>query len=223
MTPPSAVDWSLYLVVDPAHCAGERSFLETTRVALDGGVGLVQLRDKTSGDRELADRAHRLVELCDARDAICIVNDRIDVALAAGAHGVHLGPGDLPLTDAVDIRNRLGWDRRDFIIGGSAGTPDRARELEAAGADYLGVGAMYDASPSKPDASDPRGPEALSEVREAVDIPIVGIGGITPDNAADVIAAGADGVAVIRAICAADHPLEATRALQSAVNEGSNQ
>ncbi len=221
MMPPSAVDWSLYLVVDPAQCAGDRSFLETTRDALDGGVGIVQLRDKQSDDRGLADCAQRLVELCETRDAVCIVNDRIDVALAAGAHGVHLGPGDLPITDAVDIRSRLGWDRRDFIIGGSAGTPDRARELEAAGADYLGVGAMYDATPSKPDASDPRGPEAITEVRDAVDLPIVGIGGITPDNAPEVIHAGADGVAVIRAICQADHPLEATRALQSAVNGAS--
>jgi len=222
MIAPSAVDWSLYLVVDPARCAGSRSFLETTRDAIDGGVAVVQFRDKASDDREFADRAQRLVELCDTRDVVCIVNDRIDVALAAGADGVHLGPEDLPIADAVDIRSRLGWDRRDFIIGGSAGTPDRARKLESAGADYLGVGAMYDATPSKPDASDPRGPEAISEVREAVDIPVVGIGGITPDNAADVIHAGADGVAVIRAICTADHPLQATRALQSAVNGASN-
>jgi thiamine-phosphate pyrophosphorylase len=210
----SQIDWRVYLVVDPDKCRPQRGYLETARAAIEGGAGVVQLRDKDSTDQQLVRRARRLADLCHTAGAVCIINDRIDVALVGGADGVHLGPDDLPVDEAVDLRERVGLSPEAFVIGASAGTPDRARRLVEAGADYLGVGAMYDAAPSKPDASTPRGPQAIEAIRQAVDVPIVGIGGITPANAADVRAAGADGVAVIRAICAADDARQAARDLR---------
>jgi thiamine-phosphate pyrophosphorylase len=147
---------------------------------------------------------------------VLIVNDRVDVARAADADGVHLGDDDLPVADA---REQLG---ADAVIGRSVSTVEGARAAAEAGADYLGVGAIY-ATDSKADIDDEEYDIGLDPVREidaAVDLPFVGIGGVTPENAPEVVAAGADGVAVISAITAAEAPERATRKLAEAVAEG---
>jgi thiamine-phosphate pyrophosphorylase len=135
-----------------------------------------------------------------ATGALFIVNDDPDLAIAVGADGVHLGPDDLSPSEA----RRMAPD--GFIIGGSAGTVERALALEADGVDYLGVGAIYDAHLTKPTASPPRGVGVIREIGSRVSIPLVAIGGITPDNAAEALRAGADGIAVVRAILDARSP-----------------
>jgi len=205
------LDLSLYLVLDPSAIPKESRSLDVAAAAIAGGVTTLQLRDKQSGVRELIARASALAALCAANNVCFIVNDRVDVALAAGAHGVHLGPEDMLVEDARRIAPGL-------IIGGSAGDPTSARALVEQGVDYLGVGAIYDASASKPNASRPRGPGVIAAVRDAVGaLPLVGIGGITRDNARAVIDAGADGVAMIRAIAASDDPEAAARAMRAAL------
>lgn len=192
----------LYAIVDPSRTRDIETFC---RAVLRGGASMIQLRDKSGQGAEIFDRACRLAPICSDFGVPFIVNDRLDVALAASADGVHLGPGDLP----IDAARRVAG--RDFIIGGSAGTPERARRLEEAGADYLGVGAIFEARPSKSDASAPRGPEAIAQIVEVVDIGVYGIGGITVENAPSVVARGAAGVAVIRALVEEEEPEQAAR------------
>lgn len=205
------VDWSLYVILDPRALQGGADLFEVGAAALRGGAGVLQLRDKSSSAREVVARARRLGELCRAHGALCIVNDRLDIALAAGADGAHLGPEDVPMELAQKSAPEL-------ILGGSAGAPDVARRLVEEGADYLGVGALYDAHPSKSNASDPRGPQAITAVRDAIgDVPMVGIGGITAETAREVVEAGADGVAVIRAVVGASDPERAAQRLREAM------
>jgi len=204
-----------YLVTQADLSAG-RSTPEVVAAAVDGGVDVVQVREKAASAREQLRVAREVREHTRAAGVDLIVNDRVDVARAADADGVHLGDDDLPVAEA---REQLG---PDAVIGRSVSTPAAAREAEAAGADYLGVGAVY-ATGSKDDIEDEEYEIGLGPVRaidEAVSVPFVGIGGVTPDNAADVVAAGADGVAVITAITAADDPEAATRRLNEAVAEG---
>lgn len=176
-----------------------------TRAVLRGGASVIQLRDKRSSGRQLVALARDLRDVCAAFNATFIVNDRLDIALASGADGVHLGPEDIPVEAARSIVDD------DFIIGASAGTPEMARMLARQGADYVGVGAIYEARPSKSDASPPRGPEAIRAVVDVVDIPVIAIGGINHENAAQAMAHGASGVAVIRALLDADEPERAAR------------
>lgn len=206
----AGVDWSVYVILDPRKLPDDRGLLDVAEAVLRGGAGVLQLRDKESEGRALVRISRELVAMCREHSATYIVNDRLDVAMAAGADGVHLGPTDISARDARRVAP-------DLILGGSAGTPELARDYLAAGVDYLGVGAMYDASASKPDASNPRGPEALSRIREMTDKPLVGIGGITADNAGNVIRAGADGVAVIREVVGSPEPKIATEALATAI------
>lgn len=208
---------TLYAIIDPARCAGAgtgdrlEAVVTTTRAVLEGGAKVVQLRDKAGTARQTYHLARRLAGVCEDFDVPFIVNDRVDIALAAGAHGVHVGPEDVPVGAIREVVDD------DLIVGGSAGTPDVAEKLEAQGADYLGVGAIYEARESKPDASPPRGPEAIRAVVDAVDLPVVGIGGIDETNAAEVVGAGATGVAVIGALMDADNPREAARRLCDAM------
>lgn len=202
-------DWGVYAILDPEHVSAGMELEALAEAVLQAGVKFLQLRDKRSSSRELLARARRLVALCQAHGAYFIVNDRLDIALASGAHGVHLGPDDLDIESA----RRLG---PDLIIGGSAGSVEQALALEAAGADYLGVGAIYEARAVKPNASAPRGLQILRDVTAAVKIPVVGIGGITREKVAEVIAAGAQGVAVIRQISASAEPGEESRLLLEA-------
>ncbi|MFW5968569.1 MAG: thiamine phosphate synthase [Persicimonas sp.] len=203
------LDPRVYVILDPKALRSDADLLETARLALRGGAGLLQLRDKQSDARTLVERSEALQDLCDGFDAVFVVNDRLDVALAAGADGVHLGPEDVPVSRARRIAPEL-------IIGASAGSTERARRLEREGADYLGVGAIFDAHESKADASSPRGPAVLEPLTAQVSIPVVGIGGITAETAPRVIGAGAAGVAVIREVVSSDRPEEATRRLLEA-------
>ena len=203
-----------YLVTQENLSAG-RTTPAVVEAAIAGGVDAVQVREKHTSARDRLALARTLRDVTAAADLPLIVNDRVDVALAAGADGVHLGDDDLPIAVA---REQLG---EDAIVGRSVSSVAEAEEAAEAGADYLGVGAIF--STDSKDVDDENQEVGLDTVRaidEAVDIPFVGIGGVTRENATDVARAGADGVAVISAITNADDPEAATRALGDAVRTG---
>lgn len=204
----------LYGIVDPGLLDNSQDLIETVEEAIEGGVAILQLRDKNSPDGLLYERALGLARICSERDVLFVVNNRLDIALCSGAHGVHLGAEDLP----VSVARRL--SPTNFVIGASAGTLKRARQMESEGANYLGVGALYEARASKADASAPKGTKIIAEVSSNVGIPVFGIGGINAVNTADVIAAGASGVAVIRAIFGSPSPGDAARELGLAIDRG---
>ena len=187
--------------------------LDVARAALEGGADALQLRDKEAGGRELLRLAGEIRALVRASGGGCLflVNDRVDVALACGAHGVHLGQEDMPARAA---RSLLG---KGMVLGVSAGTVEEALRACEEGADYLGVGPVF-ATPSKPDAGEPIGLDGLRRIREAVELPVVAIGGIDAENAASVMEAGADGIAVISAVSAAEDMREAVERLRGIVD-----
>lgn len=195
----------LIVVTDP-ECGAGRSVLDVVRAALRGGAPAIQLRMKDAAARETAELARALLAETRPAGALLFVNDRVDVALAAGADGAHLGQDDLPLEAARAIAPA------GFLLGMSAETEELARAAEKEGADYVGVGPVY-ATGSKADAGDAVGVGRIAAVAAAVRIPVVGIGGITVDNAQAVLHAGAAGVAVISAVIRAADPEAATRAL----------
>lgn len=197
----------LYLVADPDQ--SPENVVDVVEAALRGGVTAVQLRWKTATDRELFDLAQTLAAVCQARDALFFVNDRVDIALAAGADGIHLGVDDLPLA----IVRGLGGAR--FLIGYSPETDEQAHAAKMFGADYLGVGPVY-GTVSKNDAGPAIGLAVFQRRIGIAGIPAVGIGGITSSNAGQVIAAGAVGVAVVSAILRAADPEQAARGLWKA-------
>lgn len=190
-----AIDYSIYLVTDEA-CLHGRPLLECVEEALAAGVTLVQYRAKAADGGVLYAEACRLKELCDKYNVSLIINDRLDIALAVGAAGVHLGQDDLPCAVA---RRLLG---EDFIIGVSAHNPAEAVQAVSEGADYLGCGAVFGTA-TKHDVAK-LGLENLRAIRKAVAVPMVGIGGITADNYAEVLATGADGAAIVSGILAQD-------------------
>lgn len=207
-------DAVVYLITQE-NLSPERSTVEVVEAAIQGGVDAVQLREKDRSARDRYDLGRRLRTVTRAADVPLIVNDRIDIAAAIDADGVHLGDDDLPIEVA---RQQLG---EDAIVGRSVSTPAAARDAERAGADYLGVGSVYRSTSKDTDPAETGiGPAGIADVRTATDLPIVGIGGVTPDNATEVVAAGADGVAVISAITTADDPADATRRLATAVETG---
>ncbi|MCU4719522.1 thiamine phosphate synthase [Halapricum hydrolyticum] len=208
-------DWDVYLVTQASLSEG-RDTREIVRAAVDGGVDVVQLREKGVPARERYELGVDLREITREAGVPLIVNDRVDIAQAVQADGVHLGDEDLPVTVAREL---LG---EDAIVGRSVSFVEDAREAERAGADYLGVGAIY-ATGSKDDIDDEEyaiGLDRLESIVEAVEIPVVGIGGVDADNASEVAAAGADGVAVISAITGAGDPAAATRELSESVRSG---
>lgn len=200
------MDWTLYVITD-SKLSGGRSHLEVAQAAIRGGATVVQLRDKEATTRQLVETGRVLRDLTRERGVTFIVNDRVDVALAVEADGVHLGVDDMP----VPIARRLMGP--GAIIGFSPETVEQARQAEAEGADYLGVGAVFGTG-TKPDAGPPIGVEGLRAMVRAVSIPVVAIGGITADNAAQCIRAGAAGVAVISAVVAAEDVEAAARRLR---------
>lgn len=189
------IDYSIYLVTDEA-CLHGRPLLECVEEALAAGVTLVQYRAKAADGGVLYAEACKLKELCDKYNVPLIINDRLDIALAVCAAGVHLGQDDLPCAVA---RRLLG---EDFIIGVSAHNPAEAVQAVSEGADYLGCGAVFGTA-TKHDVAK-LGLENLRAIRKAVAVPMVGIGGITADNYAEVLATGADGAAVVSGILAQD-------------------
>jgi len=191
------MDCGLYIITDEILAPG-CSHIQIAKESLSGGAKIIQLREKRRSGRELYPLAQEIRSRCSQYNARFIVNDRLDIALASGADGVHLGQDDLPLSAARRLAPR------PFLIGVSVGTVEEAVLAEREGADYLGVGPVYPTG-TKPDAGPPVGPELIRIIRAAVTIPIVAIGGITLSNAGDVLAAGADGIAVISAvICSPD-------------------
>ena len=199
----------LYLILDPA-VAGSRSLTGIVQTALGAGVRLFQLRMKILETQKLYEMAAVLCPLVQKGGGTFIVNDRVDVAKAIGADGVHLGQEDLPLADARAI---LGPGR---LIGISTHNPAQAVEAEAGGADYIGFGPVFPTA-TKENPDPVVGVEGLREVRTRIRIPIVAIGGITPKNAGDVCAAGADCVAVVSAVLAATDPQAAIAELLRAI------
>lgn len=204
-------DWRVYVLTTAAAQARGRSHLEIADAAIRGGATAVQLRMKDAPARAVAEAARAIAARCRAAGVTFIVNDRVDVALAADAGGVHVGPDDLP---AEAARALLGPAP---LLGVSAATVGEAAAAARAGADYLGVGAVY-ATATKADAGDAVGLARIREVASSCDLPVVGIGGITIENAAAVIRAGAAGVAVITAVTMAEDMVDATRRLRQEVD-----
>jgi len=180
--------------------------LDSVRAVLEGGASMIQLRHKSASGGQLYLWATEMQALCRGHNAVFIVNDRVDIALAADADGVHLGQEDLP---AGEARKLLGTKK---IMGISASTVEEALQAEKDGADYVGFGHIFETS-SKEKHSRPLGPEAIAAVKAAVGIPIIAIGGINMHNAALTIASGASGIAVIAAISRAAEPERAAREL----------
>lgn len=194
----------LYLVADRS-VLGPRDFKTCLTDALEGGVTLVQLREKSSSTMEFYNIAKEAKEITDKYHIPLIINDRIDIALAVDAAGVHIGQEDMP----ADVTRRiLGGEK---IIGVSVSTIKEAKEAEKAGADYLGVGSLYPTT-SKDDAKRVT-LETLRTIKKSVQIPIVGIGGINLDNAREVMETGVDGIAVISAIFGEDDIKKASEEL----------
>jgi thiamine-phosphate pyrophosphorylase len=201
----------LYVIVDTA-VAGDRDPVALAAAAIAGGATALQLRAKDLPTVRQVAVARALADLARRHAVLFIVNDRLDVALAVEADGVHLGWEDLPPADA---RRLLGPER---VLGVSAGNLEEARAALAAGADYLGVGPIFPTR-TKADAGEAIGLEGLRAIRALSSVPIVAIGGITAENAAAVIAAGADGVAVISAVLLAPDPTAAARRLRQVIDE----
>ncbi|MGE5189812.1 MAG: thiamine phosphate synthase [Gemmatimonadota bacterium] len=203
----SPARWRLCVITDERLGRG-RSHVEIAEAAIRGGADVIQLRDKTAAGRRLHDVALELRRITREAGVPLIVNDRLDVALAAGADGVHVGREDLP---AAAARRILG---PGMILGVSAETVDDAVAAERDGADYLGVGPVFEARGSKADAAEPLGLDLIARVRQACRLPIVAIGGIDTGNARQVRDAGADAAAVISAVVSADDIAGATRRLK---------
>lgn len=185
---------------------GDRTALEIAQEALAEGVTMIQLREKHASLREILKHGAQLKALCQQHKVPFIINDRVDVALLLDADGVHVGQDDIP---GQEVRRLLGPNK---IIGISAGTLSEAEWAMTNGADYLGVGPVY-ATSTKQDAGSAIGGGLIREIAARWSIPIVGIGGIDQSNASEVLLAGADGVAVVSAICNHPDPGYAARAL----------
>lgn len=205
-----AADYRLYLVTDDSLARGPVE--EIVEQAVDSGVTIVQLRLKTADGRVLYERAVQLRRRLAPRGVPLIINDRLDVALAARADGVHLGQSDLPCAEA----RRLAGP--DFLIGISVGSPEEAVCAERDGASYVAASPVF-ATPTKTDAPPPVGLAGVAAIRRATRLPLVAIGGLHAGNAAEVIRAGADGIAVVSAIMAAEDPAAAARELRAALGK----
>jgi len=210
----SRIDWKLCFIAD-SEAAAERDILQLIAEAVEGGATIIQLRGKKWTCREFLDVGMKAFRFLAPKKIPLIINDRVDIALACEADGVHLGQDDMPLPYAREI---LGKDR---IIGLSVATPGEAEAAEKGGADYVGAGPVF-ATLSKKDLGPLLGLEGLRLIREKVKIPILAIGGITAANVADVISAGADGVAVISAIAAAKNPVQAATEIIESIGKLKN-
>ena len=197
------------IVITDEGLARPRSVEAVVAAALDAGAPAIQLRAKEATARTLLEVGGRLLRLTRDAGALLFVNDRVDVALALGADGAHVGPDDLPV---AALRAAVPGG---FLLGASADDPHVARRLVADGADYIGCGTVY-ATSTKADAGEVIGLEGLERVARAVDVPVVGIGGVTVERSAEVAGTGAAGVAVVGAVMAAEDPGAAVRGLLAA-------
>ena len=212
-----ALDPALYLVTDTA-LSRPRPVADVVRAAVAGGVTVVQVRDKTAGRRELLELT-RAVQAAVPPHVPVVVNDAVDVALLAGADGVHVGQDDLP---AAEVRALIGPGRLLGLSVSDAAELAAALALPAGTVDLVGIGPVR-GTPTKPDAAEPLGLDGVRELAaaaRAAGMVSVAIGGIHAGNAAEVAAAGVDGICVVSAICAAADPVAAARALRAAVDHG---
>jgi thiamine-phosphate pyrophosphorylase len=212
---PNSVDLRLNAIVDPERSGG-RDLAELARLCAEGGATLIQLRDKVSETRAMVAQARAIKQALAPLGVPFVVNDRVDVALAAEADGVHLGPDDMAIEDA---RALLGGDA---IIGTSIKSVEAAQAAPVELVDYVGSGGVY-ATLSKQQKNEPIGPQGLARIIAALRVrapklPIAGIAGIDADNAAAVIDAGGDGIAVISALSLTPDPAAAARVLRGIVD-----
>jgi thiamine-phosphate pyrophosphorylase len=201
----------LYAIID-SQFLGKRSHTKVAEELIKGGANVIQLRDKFTPKAELLPIAQKMRKLCADKGILFIVNDHLDMALACGADGLHLGQEDLPLSIARKLLPM------DMVLGGSVNTVEQAKSAEAEGADYIAVGSMYPTtSKEKPQVV---GVGRLKQVRGVVSLPLVAIGGINKDNASEVAANGADAVAVISALLGAKDIAEAARRIIKSFEAG---
>ena len=203
------VDYSLYLVTDRALSLG-RSNLEVIQAAVRGGVTLVQLREKEATTKEFYEEGSKIRAYLKANNIPLIINDRIDIALALDAEGVHLGQEDMP----IDVARKILGPQK--LIGVSVFTVEEAKIAEALGADYLGLSPIF-VTTTKPELVRQIGIEGIRFLKEAVQIPVVGIGLMSQANAYEAVKAGLDGVAVVSAICWREDPRAAAEAIKNEV------
>lgn len=188
---------------------------ELTEMAVAGGADTIQFRQKQGSTREMIEIACNMKELCAKAGVAFIVNDRLDIAIASDADGVHLGQDDFPMPLA---RRLLGHDK---IIGGSAGDIKEAMKCVEEGVDYIGFGPVY-TTLSKEDAGPATGIEMMKSLLKEISLPVIAIGGVNSGNVPSIIGAGAHGIAVISAVCCSEDPIQAARILKGALDHGSN-
>lgn len=205
----ATVDYSLYLITDRESLGG-KPFIDSIESAVKGGATLVQLREKSMNSYDYYNTAVEIKRLLKKYGIPLIINDRVDIALAVGADGVHLGPEDLPVNIAREL---LGPGK---IIGASANCIEEALSYQKQGADYLGVGALYATETKK--NTEHVSLDELESIKNAVNIPIVGIGGINLQNAPKVKATGVDGIAVASAVLGSQDPFRAAFQLKNIGN-----
>ena len=206
-----AVDYRLYFVTDPVLCL-QHGLIETAIRAVDGGATIIQLRDPNAKGRQLYQDAEALLDVLRPRHIPLIINDRIDVAIAAGANGVHMGQSDLPVTAA---RTMMG-DKA--LIGLSIDRADQITEQEETMCDYFGAGPVY-ATQTKSDALPPIGTEGVRAIVQTTHRPVVAIGGIGFQQMSDIMDTGVAGVAVVSAIACAEHPERAAASLRALIED----
>ena len=204
-------DLSLYLVLDPVLCA-DIGMVETARAAVAAGATIVQLRDKHASTSAIIETGLALKQALAGSNALLIVNDDVDAAIAIGADGVHIGQEDL---DADNTRRLIG---PDMILGLSVETEALASAIDASIVDYAGIGPIF-ATPTKPDHKQPIGFDGLARIIKLCPVPSVAIGGMKAEHAAEALAAGADGLAVVSAICGKPDPAAATALIADAIKE----
>lgn len=205
------MNFELYVITDE-NIGRKKTHAEIAQLAIAGGTDVIQLRDKTCSSRELIRIGRTLCAITSRGSTLFIVNDRLDVALTCGADGVHLGQGDM----RTDVARQI--SPPGFIIGVSVSTVDEAVRAEREGADYVALSPTF-STVSKPDAGPGNGLEMLREIRRNVSVPVIAIGGINCENICEVIAAGADGVAVISAVVGAADITAAARDLKNLIRQ----
>ncbi|WP_372096273.1 thiamine phosphate synthase [Tistrella mobilis] len=204
-------DLSLYLVLDPDLCRA-RSMVETTRAAVAGGATIVQLRDKAAGTAGLIETGRALMSVLEGTGVPLIVNDDVEAAVAIGAHGLHVGQGDMP---AAEARRRVG---PRMILGLSVETEAAVRAVDPSVVDYVGAGPVF-ATQTKPDHEPPTGFDGLARLVALSPVPAVAIGGLKAEHVAPVLASGAGGLAVVSAICGQPDPEAAARLIAEAIRD----
>jgi thiamine-phosphate pyrophosphorylase len=202
--------YDLYVVTDEKIRKGV-THAQIAKEAVSGGADVIQLRDKEMTGRELFFTACEIREITTRSGVLFIVNDRIDIAMASGADGVHLGQDDFPLSEARKVAPD------NFIIGISVGSVAEAVNAEIGGADYVAVSPVFGTG-TKPDAGPGYGTSLIRLIRQEVSIPVIGIGGISKDNVREVLLSGAAGIAVISAIVCSEDIAKATRELKTLIS-----